>query len=265
MRRWLPFLLLNALVSFLVIATVLAIWGNRIAPTLVNVPETTIVAQIPQVIAPTTAAESAQPAASAPDTTPLIETAPTATLDDAPTSHVVKQGDTIGGISLIYNVPMAAIMEANGISDPNLISVGQLLTIPQDDEVADILAAAGDPIEPTATPIPPTPTITPQPAAMAITAVTSAGELAGEALTIENGGESSADLTGWTIAASGGATYTFGQRTLFGGADLMLFTGVGVDTATQLYWGLDNPVWVSAETVTLFDQNGTAQASFTVP
>ena len=45
-------------------------------------------------------------------------------------SYTVKSGDTLSGIASRYGTTVAAIASRNGISNPNLISVGQRLTIP---------------------------------------------------------------------------------------------------------------------------------------
>jgi LasA protease len=47
-----------------------------------------------------------------------------------PSQHVVQAGDTLGTIAQQYGVSLDALMQANGLSDPNLLSVGQSLTIP---------------------------------------------------------------------------------------------------------------------------------------
>lgn len=47
-----------------------------------------------------------------------------------PARHVVQAGENLFRISLRYNVTMDAIMRANGIVNPNLIFVGQVLVIP---------------------------------------------------------------------------------------------------------------------------------------
>ena len=44
--------------------------------------------------------------------------------------HVVQPGDTLSAIALRYGVTTAALMAANNISSPNLIYVGQRLTVP---------------------------------------------------------------------------------------------------------------------------------------
>ncbi len=47
-----------------------------------------------------------------------------------PGSHVVQSGDTLGSIAQQYGVSIEALMQANGLSDANLLSVGQALEIP---------------------------------------------------------------------------------------------------------------------------------------
>ncbi len=91
------------------------------------------------------------PAVSAQDNTPTPEYQ----------NYTVVQGDTLGRISARFNTTTRAIMEANGLTDPNLIFAGMILKIP----VATPTSAA-----PTATVAPPTepvvttPTATPSPA-----------------------------------------------------------------------------------------------------
>jgi uncharacterized membrane protein len=45
--------------------------------------------------------------------------------------HVVQPGETLTSIARLYGVTYQAIMEANGMDDPNLLEVGQQLLIPQ--------------------------------------------------------------------------------------------------------------------------------------
>jgi LysM repeat protein len=48
----------------------------------------------------------------------------------APATHVVRPGETLFRIGLLYNLSWQAIAEANGITNPNLIIVGMVLIIP---------------------------------------------------------------------------------------------------------------------------------------
>jgi len=45
-------------------------------------------------------------------------------------THEVKRGETLASIAQQYGVTVAGIVQANGISNPNVISVGKVLTIP---------------------------------------------------------------------------------------------------------------------------------------
>ena len=45
--------------------------------------------------------------------------------------YTVQTGDTLGSIAQSYGISVNALEQANGISDPNLISVGQTLNVPQ--------------------------------------------------------------------------------------------------------------------------------------
>jgi LysM repeat protein len=44
--------------------------------------------------------------------------------------HSVAAGDTLLGIAILYDVDMEAIMEANGLEDPDALDIGQELVIP---------------------------------------------------------------------------------------------------------------------------------------
>ena len=62
---------------------------------------------------------------------------PAETPTEAPTAtpvslivHVVLPGETLSSIGRLYGVTYQAIMEANGMTDPNLLQVGQELIIP---------------------------------------------------------------------------------------------------------------------------------------
>jgi murein DD-endopeptidase MepM/ murein hydrolase activator NlpD len=44
--------------------------------------------------------------------------------------YVVLSGDTLGRVATLYGVSVEAIMQANGLANPDVLSVGQVLTIP---------------------------------------------------------------------------------------------------------------------------------------
>lgn len=47
-----------------------------------------------------------------------------------PTTHVVQSGETLFTISALYGVPVNELQQANNVADPNILAVGQTLTIP---------------------------------------------------------------------------------------------------------------------------------------
>lgn len=68
--------------------------------------------------------------------------------------------------------------------------------------------------------------------------------LNGEYLVFENTGDTSLDLSGWTVSDAAGHTYTFPAGvTLATGQQLTLYTGSGDDTDTELYWGSERAIW----------------------
>ncbi len=60
----------------------------------------------------------------------ILPTVPGQPTPQAPRTHVVQPGENLFRISLKYNVSLDALMRANGITNPNLIFVGQVLQIP---------------------------------------------------------------------------------------------------------------------------------------
>jgi LysM repeat protein len=250
-RRMLPFLLLNVLVSAITMLAILYWWDNRSPATTDEVTETAVIPTIPLA--------TNAPAGAAPTNTPE----PVA--DDSPIIHVVKAGDTLGNLSTFYDVPLDDLMAANGLTNPNILSVGQELIIP-----IGGLATATPP--PTAAPVDVLPSPIPTEALVAgevevmITAVIGAGSLTEEAIQIANFGSSQIALQGWVLADEDGHQFEFGQVTLFGdGAAIQIHTEAGQNGPADQYWGLETAVWEPGEQVSLRDADGAIQSTFTVP
>ena len=53
--------------------------------------------------------------------------------------YIVQSGDTLSSIASRFNISVADLMDANGISDPNLLAVGQELVIPGLQGVSGVL------------------------------------------------------------------------------------------------------------------------------
>jgi len=255
LRKMLPFLLTNIVVSAIVLLAILYWWDSR-QPELpaVDVNLTAVASITPLAIPPTTGATAAEAS------TPTPEPA-----DEMPI-HIVQAGDTLGNISAFYDVPMDDIMTVNGLTNANILTVGQQLLIP----VGGIPTPAPPPTTPPQEVGIPTPIPT-QPgeggtAVVSISTVIEVGEPAAEAVQILNTGTASVAMLGWTLIDESGREYTFGQTTLFGeGGGILLHTRSGQNTATELFWGVDTAVWSPGETVTLRDNNGVVQASYTIP
>ncbi len=256
-RRMLPFLLINIVVSATVMLAILFWWENRTEEeTAVLIPPTATVALATAVAQN----DPSQPIDSA-------ETAVEEPKDDNPV-HTVASGDTLGIISNIYDVSVEDIMLANQMNNPNVIAIGQQLIIPVN----------GLP-EPTAvpTPIPPTPTSSAPPTPIAAVEETADGDavieiranggsMDTESVQIQNLGGQQVALSGWKLVDSDGHAYSFAQITLFGdGAAIQLHTGSGQDAPADLYWGLEEPIFVSGELISLLNNEGEIVATTLAP
>lgn len=262
-RRMLPFVLLNIVVSSVVVLAILYWWDGRQGDAAATAASSTVTVMAPDIDPAVTPVPGAELPAAAGGATSEASTEDAAA--DGPTVYVVQAGDTLGKISEFFDVPQVDIMEANEISNPNILSVGEELIIP--------IGGLPTPV-PTETAVatvnvPPTPIPTLIPDAgqvqIEITEVVGAGSLADEAVTIANLGSRPVGLQGWSVADDVGHVYTFGQVTLFGdGAAILLHTETGANGPSDQYWGLEEAIWQSGATVTLRDAEGTVQATFVV-
>ncbi|MCP4416508.1 MAG: lamin tail domain-containing protein, partial [Chloroflexi bacterium] len=114
------------------------------------------------------------------------------------------------------------------------------------------------------TPIP-TESISTGEANVVITAVIGPSQLADEAVLLTNSGDARIALQNWKLLDEDGYEYQFAQVTLYAGSDLRINTGSGANSPTALFWGLDEPIWTSGETVTLQDSSGATHMTYEVP
>ena len=84
---------------------------------------------------------------------------------------------------------------------------------------------------------------------------------------ISNLGEAAQDLTGWTLRDEQNHTYTFPEGfVLMEGVSVLVHTGVGDDTATDLYMDLASPIWNNGgDVATLLDPDGNVISTFISP
>ncbi len=254
LRRMLPFLFLNIIVSATVVMLILSWWDSQ------QEEETAVAAATEIAIT--------APAATMAAATILAVTDTPAPGDD-PAVYIVQSGDTLGSISTEFDVPLEDIMIANELTSADFIFVGQALVIP----IGGLPTATPEPPEPTLTPtpnIPPSPIPT-EPLSIGevdiqITEVIGLGQLTEEAVSVANLGSRAVALQGWTLSDAEGRVFTFGQVTLFGdGAAILIHTEAGQNGPSDQYWGQEQAVWASGETVTLKDAEGTVQAQYTIP
>jgi len=263
-RRLVLYLILNALVSASATYAVLWYWDQQHPAGLPVVTLGTPAAATQQALD-----TAAGPAATAAPTLTLPPAGETAAAGPTPTIYVAKAGDTLGSVAEAYGVTVDAIMQANGLSDANLLSVGQSLVIPVAGYVPPTATPGAEPVVPaTSAAEPPRPTVTSDPnqpaASLSITEVHSAGVLAEESVLIRNdGGE--VDLAGWTLRDETGHLYVFPALKLGVGGMVSLHTAAGSDTAQDLFWGQTGPVWASGRSVLLSDAAGNLHTRFTVP
>ena len=77
-------------------------------------------------------------------TAPTVAPTPTAipvTVEPERLTYTVAEGDLMGSIAQMFDVPLGALVAVNDMDDPNFIQVGDELVIPTDDEVAEWEAA----------------------------------------------------------------------------------------------------------------------------
>ncbi|MGL5406236.1 MAG: LysM peptidoglycan-binding domain-containing protein [Propionibacteriaceae bacterium] len=87
------------------------------------------VAAVEETVAPVTEPVTEAVAAVEEAAAPVVESAPVAAVVEAKT-YTVESGDNLTWISERFGVSVAAIAQANGIENPDLIFPGQVLTIP---------------------------------------------------------------------------------------------------------------------------------------
>ncbi|MFW6042111.1 MAG: lamin tail domain-containing protein [Chloroflexota bacterium] len=269
LRRMLPFILINIVVSATVVLLVLYWWDNRQPE-----PEATA-----SVVAAETEFETAVPADpgeeppldEGDDETPTEE-GEDVEEDDDPTVHIVQAGETLGRISEMYDVPMEDIVAANDIVDVNSLAVGQELMIPIGGLPSPTATPTAEPTaEATQTPAPePTEALDEGEAIVEIAEVIGVGDLTAEAVRISNAGDRPLMLRGWELTDEDGHVYSFVDVTLYGGSEagspsILVHTEAGQNGPSDLYWGLETEVWESGETVTLRDADGTVQATYDIP
>ena len=170
--------------------------------------------------------------------------------------YTVQSGDSLSSIAGRFNVTVNELMAANKLDNPDFVFVGQQLVVlgsnanAQSTQNSTSSAAA---------------TSTPAQQGVVISEVTGGGAAETELILLVNESNSAVDLRGWTLGREGGAVYTFGSVNLFPGSSVRLHTGVGESNSVDLYWGREEPAWLSGSVVRLVNGRGELVSSYTVP
>ncbi len=269
-RRQLAFVIvLNALISVVIaMAVVWIVEARRPDPEALAAVYTPIAAPpvpLAATLTPTTNVANPAPAAGG-EAAAAAPTAATGESDGASAAapagesttpaagseYVIQVGDSLSGVADRFGVPVAAIVEANKLANPDFVFVGQRLIIP--DAAAALLPAA------TATPIASTVT-----SGIRLANVEGAGALEAEVVSVGNDSDLAVNLQGWRLEREGGSAYTFGNLLLFPGSGLKVHSGAGADSSVDVYWNQPASVWSSGAAARLLNPQGAEVSRLSIP
>lgn len=241
-RRFLAFLVLaNAFVSLAIAVTVVWVAEQRrpspedLAVRFTPPPPVVLIATATPA-AGAGAAATVTPAGAPPTPTP----SPAAPASGESEIYVVEPGDSLLVIAGRFGLTLDALMQANNLTDPDFVFVGQRLVIPGGGTTGT--AATG-------------PAPAPAPDGLQLR-IEEPGNLSAEAVQVVNESDTALNLQGWTLSREGGPIYTFGNVPLFPGSGIRLFSGSGEDNSLNRYWGLSAPVWTDGATAVLRNPGG---------
>lgn len=186
-----------------------------------------------------------------------------------PTTYTVQAGDTLSAIAQQHDVSLEALTAENGLADPNMLQIGQVLVIPHHDNLASPSPALAE------TPVPDSladegstvafPTMTPSgPPLVEIVEVKGAGQLETETIVLSNQG-GTVSLEGWVLSNSADDRFVFPALTLFPEGRVQVHSTGGDDTPQDLYWTRTESAWQEGALVTLRDADGNVTDTYIVP
>ncbi len=241
-RQYLIYLLLNAAVSAFVVLLILNLWDGSerdaaVTPTATVDVMARLASEVPTITA----------------TTPPSPT---------PVTYMVRAGDTLTDIALLYEVPIEKLMDANDLDNPDALEAGTTLIIPVDAAPPEADTSSPEDTSPLQS------TDTPSPAGegpnVTITGIQGAGDVETETVRLENsGGEVS--MAGWTLDDGGDNVYPFPVFTFYTTGAVDIHTAEGTDTSIDLYWGLDEAVWTPGTVIYLRGADGALHSTFVIP
>jgi LysM repeat protein len=276
-KRFFYFAVLNIIISAVTVIVVLQVWQqNHPSTTADNTPMVIIVTPTQSVVIPllrnNSGAEEVSPVEMGTTITQTNQLTPTPKM----LSYQVKEGDTLGALAVEFNISITDIMMANDLSDPDSITVGQILFIP----TAPLPKATSTTLSTTIVASPTqtssatatheavasaTPTEAGQEPQVIIETVIGAGVLDSERVQLLRTGVGELSLAGWRLEDGTGNVYLFPDLTLYTGGTINLNTRSGQDTVMDLYWGLAAPIWQSGKVAMLYDADNVLRASYSIP
>jgi LysM repeat protein len=169
-------------------------------------------------------------------------------------NYVIKAGDSLSVIAANFGISTSALMQANGITNPNLLTVGQVIVIPPPD-----LTPFASPFGTPGTAVPPVAPILKISAILRSATSSSVGEM----VIIQNVG-ARINMKGWTLQNLHNSTYVFPDFVLESNAGVRVHSDAGLDSATDLFWSRPTAVWDANDTATLKDRAGVVIDSYTI-
>ena len=185
-----------------------------------------------------------------------------------PVTYTVQAGDTLSAIAQEHDVSLEALIDENNLPDPDVLQVGQILLIPDDEDATEpipvptetnsVSSSGGDN---TIT----LPTMTPSgPPVVEISNITGIGSLASETVTLVNRG-GTVNLEAWTLSGSSDDRFVLPALTLFSEGEVRVHSAEGDDTPRELHWDRTDPAWREGELVTLRDPDGNVVDTYIIP
>jgi LysM repeat protein len=225
-KRLLFYLVLNVIVSACTVLVVLFAWDQLSGPIPRDLLPKALQSFSPQSTPIPTSLPAEIPAAQAVPTEEFLV-------------YQVQEGDTFESLAEEYGISVEELIAVNGFTKSQPLGPGEVLRIP-------IHPAAGVIIE----------------------SVVGAGDLDSERVHLEQQGAAEVSLVGWRMEDEQENIFIFPQfpqLILYPRGAVNVYTKAGSNTVIEIYWGLNQPVWGSGETVTLKDPQGNVVGTYKVP